>query len=118
MGLAPLEGMRKNLAVCLLFGAVGCGAPDPFDIWGQSADPGTYRLTDSGIRCVTTPCPSLLATPADSGEPVTVSDIDFPSSMSLEERHAVLNRVFTPAGLVVRGAVHGDAENAVFELES
>jgi hypothetical protein len=118
MGLAPVPGMRKSLLLFLMFGATACGGLNPLDVLGQSSDPDTYRLTDSGVRCVTTPCPSLLATSVGTGKSVLVSEIQFPSTMSEGERHGVINRAATSGGLVVRGSIHGEEPNGVFELDA
>jgi hypothetical protein len=88
-----------------MFGALGCGGP-------------VYRLSDSGIRCVTAPCPSLLAVSLGGGKSVLVSDIEFPSSMAHEDRVDVINRAATSEGLVVSGEVQGDEQAKVFKLES
>jgi hypothetical protein len=110
--------MRKTLSLFLMFGATACGGVGLLNGSGQSSEPVTYRLSDSGIRCVTTPCPALLATPLDAGAPVRVSEINFPATMSAQERHGVINRAATPEGLVVRGTVHGEEMDGVFELDS
>jgi hypothetical protein len=110
--------MRTNLFLFLMFGATACGGLNPLEVLGQSSDPGTYRLADSGVRCVTTPCPSLLATPVGEGKSVLVSEIQFPTTMSENERRGVISRAATSGGLVVRGSVHGEEPNGVFELDA
>ena len=111
--------MRKNLLVLLsMFGALGCGGAGLLDSVGQSLDPRSYRLTDSGIRCTTAPCPSLLAVSLDGGKSVLVSEIEFPSSMAQEDRVDVISRAATSGGLVVSGEVQGDEPARVFKLDS
>jgi hypothetical protein len=106
--------MRKILFLFLSFGAMACGD------FGESHASGTFRLTDSGIRCATAPCAAILVTRLDApGSSVTVGEIDFPSSMSMEERHDLMNQVMSPGSSVVaRGTVHGEGDHGVFELEA
>jgi hypothetical protein len=113
-----MPGMRKTLSLFLMFGATACGGVGLPNGSGQSSEPARYRLSDSGIRCFTTPCPALLATPLDAGASVSVSEINFPATMSEQKRHGVMTRATTPEGLVVRGTVHGEGLDGVFELES
>jgi hypothetical protein len=110
--------MRKSLFLFWMFGATACGGADSRDVLDQASDAATWRLSDSGIRCATAPCPSLRATPVSEGKSALVSEIHFPTTMSPDDRHGVLSRAATSGGLVVRGSVRGAGDNGVFELES
>lgn len=110
--------MRKSLLLVLMFSATACGGMLGSDVMGQSSEPGTYRISDSGIRCVTAPCPSLLATPLGSGKAVRISEIHFPSAMVETDRRGIISRAATSEGLVARGSVHGAEDTGVFELEA
>lgn len=118
MGLAAKSGMRKSLLLFLMFSATACGGMLGSEVTGQSSNPGTYRISDSGVRCVTAPCPSLLATPVGSEKGVRISEIHFPASMQEPDRRGVISRAATSEGLVARGTVHGAEDTGVFELEA
>lgn len=118
--------MRNLLCAFLVLGATACG-PDGFvfddlsDIFhdaGEVQGPGTYRLSDSGVRCVQAPCPSLRVSHLDSQTGTLVSGIEFPASMPQDKRQEASNRIHTPNGLVAHGVPRGEGDARVFVLES
>ena len=97
--------MRKLFFAMLALGMSACA-------------PGVYRLSDSGIRCVREPCPSILAAPPGVSAGVRVSGIEYPASMTEAERQRVAQRVFSPEGLLCEGAVVGQGDGRVFVLDN
>jgi hypothetical protein len=101
--------MRQFLLAFLVAAVSACGGAGSL---------GVSRLTDSGVRCVRAPCPSILVSPLGPGEPVRVSEIEYPPSMSREERDAAALRRFQPGGLLARGTLYGRDDEGLFVLES
>ena len=118
--------MRKLLLASLVFlGATACGLPnsegdgDILEVQdGMVVGPGKYRITDSGVRCMQAPCPSLLASPLGAGPKMMLTDLEFPTHMSQEARQQASARVHTAEGLLARGTVYGRGEASVFSLEA
>lgn len=113
--------MRKSLLAFLMLGASACGQPEALDSESRSelsGLSGTYQLTNSGIVCAQAPCPTILVTAPGTGKSVLVSDLEFPSSMPLEQRRHLASRVFAPEGLLAQGTPQGEDMEGVFVLES
>lgn len=104
--------MRKFLLAFLVSAVSACGGVSSLGVSG------VYRLTDSGVRCARAPCPAILVSPLGSGEPVRVSEVEYPPSMSREEQEAAALHQFQPGGLLARGTVYGRDDQGVFVLES
>jgi hypothetical protein len=118
--------MKKLLLASLVsFSAIACGLPgseangDILEIHdGMVVGPGNYRITDSGVRCISPPCPTLLATPVGAGPKMMLTHLEFPADMPQEARQQASARVHTAEGLLARGSVHGQGDASVFKLES
>lgn len=118
--------MRKYLCAFLVLGASACGPDgnvfddlsDIFHDAGAVRGPGTYRISDSGIRCAVAPCPSLRVSPLDSRTGILVSGLEFPSGMAQDKRQQASHRIYTPDGLVAHGAPRGEGDARVFVVQS
>lgn len=57
-----------------------------------AAKPGVYVVKDSGVRCITAPCPSYIATRVDQpdAEGIQITDVDLSALGLPEERRATL----------------------------
>jgi hypothetical protein len=116
--------MRKYLlGAFLVFGVSACG-PDGNvfdDIFHDASEvhgPGTYRISDSGIRCAQAPCPTFRVSPSDSRTELLVSGIEFPAGMAQDKRQQASNLIYTPDGLVAHGAPRGEGDARVFVVQS
>jgi hypothetical protein len=79
---------------------------------GTAIETGTfYRLRDTGVRCIRSPCFSLRATPLNRSSRKAVSDLDLAAAgidpADLARAEAALG---TPGGLLVRGRLTATAE--------
>lgn len=118
--------MRKLLCAFLVLGASACGPDgsvfddlsDIFHDAGEVQGPGTYRISDSGVRCAVAPCPSLRVSHLDSQTGTLVSGIEFPASMPQDTRQQATDRIHTPNGLVAHGTPRGEGDARVFVLQS
>ncbi len=115
---------RRYLCAFLLSGLSACG-PDGFFLddlifhdAGAVQGLGTYRISDSGVRCAQAPCPSLLVSPLDSRSGIRVSGIDFPSGMAQDKQDQASHLIYTPGGLVAQGAPRGEGDARVFVVQS
>jgi hypothetical protein len=81
-----------------------------------AADAEFYRVEDTGIVCVTHPCPTMKATRLSSGETLAVAGLDL-SALDLDEatQSAASARMFDDGLLVAgsEGSVSGPAGDAV-----
>ena len=75
---------------------------------GKRAPQGTtFRVTDNGVRCITSPCFSLSAAPLESAGLRTVSDLDLRQVGATQADLLRAARALdTARGLLVTGAVH------------
>jgi hypothetical protein len=117
--------MRKYLCAFLVLGVSACGPGggifDDSDIDHDASEvqgPGTYRLSDSGIRCAVAPCPSLRVSPLGSSNGILVSGIEYPPGMAQDKRQQVSHRIYLSDGLVAQGAPRGEGDARVFVLQS
>ncbi|QRK10660.1 hypothetical protein JQX13_11620 [Archangium violaceum] len=57
-----------------------------------AAKPVVYLVKDSGVRCITAPCPSYIATPVDQpgAEGIQITDVDLSALGLPEDRRATL----------------------------
>jgi len=118
--------MRKYLCAFLVFGVSACGPggdffddfSDVFHDAGAVQGAGMYRISDSGVRCVQAPCPTLLVSPLDSRQGVLVSGLEFPAHLPEEKREQASQRIHTSNGLVVQGAPRGEGHARVFVIHS
>lgn len=115
--------MRKYLCAFLVFGVSACG-PEGFvfdDIFHDASKvhgPGTYRLSDSGVRCAQAPCPTLRVSSLSSNTEFLVSGIEFPAGMPQNTRQQATALVSTSGGLVAYGAPRGQGDGRVFVVQS
>ncbi|WP_375764711.1 hypothetical protein NR798_23600 [Archangium gephyra] len=116
--------MRKSLCAFLVLGVSACGPgggifdDDIFHDASEVSGPGTYRISDSGIRCVAAPCPSLRVSPLGSSASILVSGIEYPPGMTQDKRQQASNRIYMSDGLVADGAPRGEGDARVFVVQS
>ena len=70
--------------------------------------PAVYFIRDSGVRCMTTPCPYFVATRPDrpNDEPLKVHEVDMAAlNLSDEKRNMVMEAAHGNAGLKVEATV-------------
>ncbi|OJT24424.1 hypothetical protein BO221_14800 [Archangium sp. Cb G35] len=115
--------MRKYLCAFLLLGVSACGPEGSIfdDIIHDASKvhgPGTYRLSDSGVRCAQAPCPTLRVSSVSSNTEFLVSEIEFPAGMPQNTRQQATALISTPDGLAVYGAPRGKGDARVFVVQS
>jgi hypothetical protein len=64
-----------------------------------------YRLRDSGIRCITTPCFSIQAELLNQGTEVTLSDLDFERLELSDKQHEAAFAALGEGALLARGTL-------------
>jgi hypothetical protein len=68
------------------------------------ADGVFVRVADNGLRCFTTPCPSLTEHTLNRRRTIDIAGIDWsPAALTDEELDACIERLDTPDGLIVAG---------------
>jgi hypothetical protein len=70
--------------------------------------PAVFFIRDSGVRCITTPCPFFVATRPDrpGDEPLQVHEVDMAAlGLSDEKRNSVMEATHGNAGLKVEATV-------------
>ena len=70
--------------------------------------PAVFFLRDSGVRCMTTPCPYFVATRPDrpNDEPLQVHEVDMAAlNVSDEKRNSIMEATHGNAGLKVEATV-------------
>ena len=73
-----------------------------------------FTMVDSGIRCITTPCPSLSATKLHSSAKLQVHDFDLTrASLPLVDQNWLAGRVISNGGLVAGALVTRGAEKVL-----
>ncbi|MFY0522668.1 hypothetical protein ACN28I_05490 [Archangium gephyra] len=116
--------MRKLLCAFLMLGASACGPgggifdDDIFHDASEVQGLGTYRISDSGIRCAVAPCPSLRVSPIGASASILVSGIEYPPGMAQDKRQQASHRIYMSGGLVADGAPRGEGDARVFVLQS
>jgi len=116
--------MRKLLCAFLMLGVSACGPggsifdDDIFHDASEVQGPGTYRLSDSGIRCAQAPCPTIRVSPLGSSASILVSGLEFPPGMAQDKRQQASHRIYMSDGLVAEGAPRGEGDARVFVLQS
>ncbi len=64
-----------------------------------------YVVRDTGIRCITTPCPSLSAQLLNSAAPATTPDLDLTASGATDEQIAATGPALSTSGVFVAGSI-------------
>ncbi len=72
---------------------------------GQQPRGTTFRVADNGIRCITTPCFSLMATALETDRRRTLSEIDLASAGASATDLRRAERALATGGALVTGAV-------------
>jgi hypothetical protein len=80
-----------------------------YDAWqGQTARKPAgsfYVVRDTGIRCITTPCPSLSAQLLNSAQPATTPDLDLSATGATDEQIAATGPALGTSGVFVAGSI-------------
>lgn len=70
------------------------------------------RVKDGGIRCITTPCPSLIEKGLNESRSANIAGVDFaPAGLSDRETEGFYSAMFDPAGVIVVGDRYTIHEN-------
>lgn len=83
----------------------------------EAVSDGTFvRVADNGIRCVTSPCPSVTEMTLNTSASIDIAAVDFaPAALTEDEVATCVDRMATPEGIMVAGdryTVEGDAGSA------
>lgn len=111
--------MRSILMALVPMCLLGCGGVPLDETMSQqgklSAD--GYRLTDSGVRCMRAPCPTVRVTPLDGGAAFNVTDVVAEPSLSPSDQERVGHLPSQPQGLQVRGTHRQEGERHIFTVK-